>query len=503
MSKHREILFGPPGCGKTTQLLRIVEGAIDSGFSPDQICFIAFTRKAANEARERACEKFKLYPEQLPWFRTLHSLAFQQLQLSRQNVMGMRDYFALCEILRISITTKGLSEDGTFTGMTKGDRLFFMENMSRAKMIPLREYWEQCEDDLYWYELERLHNALVAYKKKNDKRDFTDIITLFSEGQGDVPDCRVLIVDEAQDLSPLQWRMVDRIHDKVERTFIAGDDDQAIFRWAGADIEHIINLSGERRVLDQSYRIPESVQHVATAISDRITQRVAKTWKARDAVGQVSYATALEHIDMSIGTWLLLARNGFLLDQYVRHCLQEGFVFESLVGSPLRTEAFKAIRSWETLITGGKVSAAHAKLAYEFLASRDGVAHGFKGKFSDCPDREMVDWQILHDKYGLVTKKPWQEALTKITPEEAEYFEAAIRRGEKIGNEPRIKISTIHGAKGGEAENVVLMTDMAERTWREYQESPDDEHRCWYVAVTRAKERLILLSPQTNRCYDI
>jgi len=500
-----EILFGPPGTGKTTELIRIVEDFIENGIAPDQVAFIAFTRKAAKEAMERACHKFSLSPDQLPWFRTLHSLAFNQLGLNRNNVMGIRDYLTLCEMLGLNITTKGISyEDGTFSGLTKGDRLFFMENMARAKLMTLKEYWESVPmEDIYWYELERLHKTLVEYKQIHGKQDFTDIITAFCEGTAPCPPCRVLVVDEAQDLSALQWRMVDRIASAVEWVFIAGDDDQAIFRWAGAHTEHIIELDGNRRVLEQSYRVPAEVQRVAESVASRISVRVPKSWRPREGEGFVQYETALEHVDMSQGTWLLLARNAYLLDSYVQHCLTEGYVFDSATGSPLRGDAFRAIRAYEAIRSGDRIPAGQAKVFYEFMSTRVGVAYGFKGKFNEVPDRDMVDWQSLHDKWGLVTKKPWHEALDKLTPQEAEYFMAALRRGEKLLAEPRIKISTIHGAKGGEAENVVIQLDMADRSWREYQENPDDEHRVWYVAVTRAKQRLIVLSPQTNRAYEL
>ena len=69
-----------------------------------------------------------------------------------------------------------------------------------------------------------------------------------------------MFIDEAQDLSLLQWEMVRKIWSRAEKTYIAGDDDQAIFKWAGADVDHFIALKEEVddiQTLDQSYRILE------------------------------------------------------------------------------------------------------------------------------------------------------------------------------------------------------------------------------------------------------
>ena len=68
---------------------------------------------------------------------------------------------------------------------------------------------------------------------------------------------------------------------------------------------------------------------------------------------------------------------------------------------------------------------------------------------------------------------------------------------------PRIKLSTIHAAKGGECENVVLITDITNRVYKNYQQNPDDENRVFYVAVTRTKENLYLIEPQSPRCYQM
>jgi DNA helicase-2/ATP-dependent DNA helicase PcrA len=80
------------------------------------------------------------------------------------------------------------------------------------------------------------------------------------------------------------------------------------------------------------------------------------------------------------------------------------------------------------------------------------------------------------------------------------YMLAALKRGDKLrGGQPRVRLSTIHSAKGGEADHVVLMTEMAERSFQEMKINPDDERRVWYVGVTRARERLTVVASQTHR----
>jgi DNA helicase-2/ATP-dependent DNA helicase PcrA len=497
------IIYGPPGTGKTTELLRIVELLLDDGFPSQQIGFIAFTRKAANEAKSRAMSKFGLNAELLPWFRTIHSLAFNQLGLSKNDVLSIRNYFELANILGVSISVQGKLDEGTIAGLSKGDRMFFMENMSRALKMTLREYWESIpNEDIYFYELERVQAVLNTYKEQNQKYDFTDIIKQFILN-GVSPDIKVLIVDEAQDLTPLQWDGIEVIGKDVEEIYIAGDDDQAIFRWAGADVDKFINLQGNRRTLDKSYRIPLEVQGLATDVVSRIKNRVNKVWAPREAQGAVEYATSIDQIDMSAGTWLLLGRNTYLLDQYVQHCTREGFVFDSQTGSPVKGKSFSAIKHWEELRKGESVAHEHVVEIYEHMTTKVGIAYGFKKQLERADVKKKYDMKTLRETLGLLTEDPWDRALDKLTEVEREYFLVALRRGEKLLQDPRIKISTIHGAKGGEAENVVVCTDMADRTFNEYQENPDDEHRVWYVAITRAKEKLYIIQPTSNRSYNL
>ena len=87
----KTIVLGPPGTGKTETLLREVEKYLKTT-DPNRIGYFSFTQKAANEGRERAMKKFNLTEDDLPYFQTLHSLAFRRLGLKKENVMQRTHY---------------------------------------------------------------------------------------------------------------------------------------------------------------------------------------------------------------------------------------------------------------------------------------------------------------------------------------------------------------------------------------------------------------------------
>ena len=156
-------------------------------------------------------------------------------------------------------------------------------------MMELDEYYNKENLDFSWQEFLRARNSLEEFKHRNNKSDFTDMLSLFVE-TGNVPELDVVIVDEVQDLSILQWKVCEKLFKNAKRVYISGDDDQAIFRWAGADVEYLINMKGTQQVLDQSYRCPKLVHNVADEIVQRIINRRPKAWKGRDVDGEGPHA---------------------------------------------------------------------------------------------------------------------------------------------------------------------------------------------------------------------
>ena len=488
--KNLNIVLGPPGTGKTTKLLNLVEQHLNEGIRPEHIGYLAFTRKAADEAAERAFAKFNYTREDLPYFRTIHSLCFQQLNLKRSDVMTKTHYQELGEMLGLEVDGGVDMGEGQVFGMRTGDKLFFLENMARVKQRDLKEiYNEYNDDDINWFELERLSRALVSYKEKRKIIDYTDMLMKCLK-VATFPKLRILFVDEAQDLSAIQWNIINEVGKETEVVYIAGDDDQAIYRWAGADVNQFIKLEGKSTVLNKSYRVPSSIWDLATKLSLRISSRIKKEFKPTEETGEVRWYMDPEDVDISQGTWYLLARNGYMLNQLENICIKNGYPF-TIVGrrSPLSSEALQAIRFWTRLSKGESIVGSGIKLIYKYMVTR-------------CPRGINPEGYYTISDFNL---KPgiWHERLNKIDTKRREYYIMLLKRGENLDQDPRIKISTIHGVKGCEPDNVMLLTDIAPRTYREMHSLPDDEIRVFYVAVTRAKKSLHIVQPNTNMYFEL
>ena len=109
------------------------------------------------------------------------------------------------------------------------------------------------------------------------------------------------------------------------------------------------------------------------------------------------------------------------------------------------------------------------------------------------------------DEYGLwVANKPWHIAFDTMSDDHIGYMKRVLETEKDIGKNARIRISTIHGAKGGEADNVVFLKDITQRVRKNSLHFDiDNEQRCKYVGVTRTKETLHIVEPYTRNGYQL
>lgn len=487
-------IFGPPGSGKTTFLLNIVQHELESGVHPAQIGYFAFTKKAATEARDRAIEKFpNLRPEtDFPWFRTLHSLAYRCLGVGTKDMMAPEHYQEFAREAGIQISVDVSSEEEF---MIKTDHPILNEiNIARIKGLDLREHYNQSKIEIEWHHFEFIERAYRHYKQSNGLMDFTDLLEYIVEEPARLPRLEALIIDEAQDLSRLQWRLVEQLALRAQRCFLGGDDDQAVYTWAGADVDSFLNFQGEIKVLEQSYRVPAKIHALADRVVHRIRKRQPKVWRARDEQGEIRYYNDWRYVDVTHGEWLVLAAANYMLTDMHDWLKSQGLLFERHGQRSISDAVLTAVIGWERLRKGQEVPFDVVKTVYKYLDSK-AIKHGYKGLKTADP-QALYTMDSLKEKHGLLSTEIWHEALTKISEAQRHYIVALLRRGTKLTGKVPIKLSTIHGAKGGEADNVLLMGDLTTKFAKDYERNSDDINRLLYVGITRAKQSLHIVLPK-------
>lgn len=492
-----DIILGPPGTGKTETLLAEVERLLGEGLAPEEICYVSFTRRAAREAIVRAGEKFGVGEERFRWFRTLHSLCFRVGGYTRGDVLAGRALAEFADWSGVSFTPhRSATWLEGWQGPEMGDRIMHLENLARVQGRPLRDVYDGTEHDLPWSEVRRVAEDLGTFKSARSMVDYTDMLSNFVAGPPAHLGIRALLVDEAQDLSALQWAVVRRLAEthQLSSFVVAGDDDQAIYEWAGAAVEDFIALDGRARVLHQSWRVPAEVQRVAAEVLGRVERRRPKQWSPRPEPGVVDRAVGFGEVDVGEGDTLILARNHIWLERDVAPILRREGIYFSISGEPSVTqETLSAVRAWESLRRGEQIPAELARVLRLWLPP-------------DNRGREVTGEQdvIGAAEWGVRATEPWHQALTRMPPDEVSYILAMRTRGEELRGVPRVRLSTIHGSKGGQADHVVVLTDMSRRTSRESEQWPDQEARVWYVAVTRARQRLTIVDrPDAPKYFSL
>jgi len=441
--------------------------------APNKIAYVAFTRRAAREARERAATELGLSADDLPWWRTLHSTATRELHAGGQLLVGQH-WQVLGDSLKM--TFGDLDEAGRPMTVKQdlGHQVQATYYLRRARQQSLR--WDYLLGDLGFelaYHVCRFEKTLTAYKAQYDLLDYADLL---DEAPGELS-AEVVLLDEAQDLTAQQWIYFERLRRSAKRVYIAGDDEQAIFSWAGADVNRFLGLQGKRVVLTVSHRLPKAAYLVARCISAAIRVKEPKIWRPSERAGRVEYLVDPHRLALDQGTWLLLTRTRALLAVWEAACREAPVRYIVNGVDSVRSVEVQAIQLWERARQGKALS----------------------------PEERAATTALAERRVAGTGSPIWHEALTRIPQARRWYYEALLRRHGKNGllSPARVRLDTVHGAKGAEADHVGLLPDLTPRIERGRRTDPDAEHRVWYVAATRCRESLHVACPNSNFYYRL
>ncbi len=308
-------IYGPPGTGKTAHLIQIVQYAIKSGVDPEHIAFLSFTNAAADEAQARVSDAFPdLGSISFPFFSTIHSLstriggALNKILCEKKHINEF-DMYINCEDEWLKsgdassavVRFKHPIMDMYCLALAKCEEFKppnYVEGPQNDKILDALNNFYKLDRELlkeqFSYYTKRYIEQYIAFKNKNNLADFNDVIlnVITPSFDSRLPTFELLIIDEAQDLSDLQWAFIKKLIPKSKDVYVAGDDDQAIMINFGASSHAFLELEGEDKVLPQSFRVPKEVSdYVNLGVMNflkKLTNRKEKEWLPANHSGAIT-----------------------------------------------------------------------------------------------------------------------------------------------------------------------------------------------------------------------
>ena len=261
--QQRYKILGGPGCGKTTKILKILSDYLANGLEPEQALLIGFAKATVKTLQDRVLKDKLLTEKQAESITTIHKFckdrigggdvfntsakkSFKKKYMTDPDKWIMLDdenYDSQDEIaaqwseeqdkrlyVYYDIINKALHEYGYDKNKLHG----------KDELDKILNWFGESEDHKYksvhTEQLIYFYNCLKNFKSQNGMIDFDDMLIKALYSTVEFPKYEIVLVDESQDLSKLEWEVISKIARKTRDLYLVGDDDQAIYGWKGSNV---------------------------------------------------------------------------------------------------------------------------------------------------------------------------------------------------------------------------------------------------------------------------
>ena len=506
-------IFGPPGTGKTYTLIeRVLKTKLRKGIQPEKIAFISFTNKAVNTAVDRALSAFPHYSvENFTRFKTLHKYCRRYFKEEIFDIKNCMIDFALQESILKRSDRRLEDDEFIYKDWSLGIYDKARNMMEDPIKVFKKESYKKDNIDVFQRKI-----STYEHYKQNSFIDFTDMIERAID-EIDFPELDVLILDEAQDFTPLQWSVLYKMAENSKRIYLAGDDDQGIYQWNGADSKYFTTyFPGRKVVLRKTRRFGKAIHHFTEIIRRGILNSEEKEYLPDETKqGSVKRYLNFREIDFNQqGTWYILGRVNRVVNELRMAAKEAGLYFGDNKGNKsFDRKQWQAIKAWTAISNGKTINKSDAEMMYRYIRDIEKDAFRTENFWIGEPDFKTYTFETLKEWCGLIVpdekknKEWWWILRRNFTSRQKIYFIRLLKRyGQKqLNDDPTIIIDTIHSVKGGEADHVVLASknDYASDFYRKNKEDQSGERKVYYTGASRAKNSLHILSTDYKYHYPI
>ena len=547
---------GGPGTGKTHHLISAFEHEVGSGVPIEDIRYATFTTAQRDDVVARLNRHFPRKTTVLrKVIKTLHGAALESVNTTPHAVRGVMKIIDETKnpgIYKEFCATEGLVFTGLKQGTDDDDVITPADPPLGNVLIAVSGYirqhygwtpadWGRAANALGLYQIRRLPDPEGSiqrwwdWKASNGYCEHDDYVHTAIRIGAPAPG-QIIIVDEFQDLSPVQYDLVKMWLDDpgVERIYIAGDPNQAIYNFRGADPRfleeaHSLAHSGHiPAVQPVSHRCPHNVMEMADMVLGGRSHMepakvggIARWLRSRDDPG---LARSVEILHKRYGAVMIVCRFTHYMREVSKALQAVGVPHSSLTGrllvwgdvpipesrsprdkngKPIRATVsmsgvLQALRVVDRHATGTDLGFIPVGAARDLLYLLPISDITVTRALSAIKDQKMVNYAVddLMDLFERPTNALDIAEHLLAKPKHRTALVRALARGGNIMPK-NVIVDTIHASKGLESPAVIVHTGFSEKRRDECLRDGEKmaaERRTYYVALTRASEAVYVFT---------